>query len=156
MESAEEVIRLSGNVMVHADAKAFRLRHSSLWEFPPSAPQHLPEPGIVEVTRQTMAGAIYAGFQRSAAARIADELPPEDSLFRYIYSIATMYHTTHSTTITMRRAAKRLAEAGHHRGADRCLHVVREEQGHDKLALNDLAAFGLPAERFVERFYPRG
>ena len=156
MESAAEVIRLSNNVMVHSDTKAFRLRHSSFWEFPPSAPQHLPEPGSVEVTRQTMAGAIYAGFQRSAAERVLGEPPQEDSLFRYIYSIATMYHTTYSTTITMRQAAARLAALGHHRGADRCLHVVREEKGHDKLALNDLAAFGLQAEKFVERFYPRG
>jgi hypothetical protein len=83
-------------------------------------------------------------------------MPPEDSLFRYIYSIATMYHSTHSTPIVMRRAATRLAAAGHHRAADRCLHVVREEQGHDTLALKDLAALGLPAERFVERFHPRG
>jgi hypothetical protein len=156
MESIEEVIRLSQNVMVHAGAKAFRLRHSSFWEFPPSAPQHIPEPGSVDVSRQTMAGAIYAGFQRSAAERILGEPPQEDSLFRYIYSIATMYHTTHSTTITMRRASARLAAMGHHRGADRCLHVVREEQGHDKLALHDLTALGLQAEKFVERFYPRG
>jgi hypothetical protein len=156
MESIEEVIRLSQNVMVHAGAKAFRLRHSSFWEFPPNAPQHIPEPGSVDVTRQTMAGAIYAGFQSSAAERMLAEPPREDSLFRYIYSIATMYHTTHSTTIIMGQASARLATMGHHRGADRCLHVVREEKGHDKLALHDLTALGLQAEKFVERFYPRG
>ena len=85
-----------------------------------------------------------------------EDLPPEDSLFRYIYSIATMYHTTHSTSVTMRRAAERLAAMGHQRGANRCLDVVREEKGHDTLALHDLAAFGLKAEKFVEQFHPRG
>jgi hypothetical protein len=55
----------------------------------------------------------------------------------------------------MRRVAERLAARGQHAAATHCLHVAREEAGHDTLALRDLTALALPTQEFVARLRPK-
>ena len=150
-----EIVQFAANLMAVATDKGFRLRHSPVWQFPAVAPS-LHQRGDVEVTRQMLAAAIYAGYRVNQKDDGSTETPPEGSLLRYIYSLANMYHTTHSTVLVQRRAEERLREGGHDLGAARSRQVVEEEEGHDLLALRDLAAFGVRAEEFVERFQPKG
>jgi hypothetical protein len=97
-----------------------------------------------------MAGAYYAGL-RSADAHGRSQQQVAPSLLSHIYGLASAYQTTHATPRAMRRVAERLAAIGDTAAASYCLAVVREEDGHDRLALNDLAALGLPADDFVAR-----
>jgi hypothetical protein len=55
----------------------------------------------------------------------------------------------------MRRVAARFAELGRGDIAERCLRVAVEEQGHDRLALDDLDALGYDGEALVERLKPK-
>jgi hypothetical protein len=152
METFVESVRLSGSVALQASPRKFRLHRSYLWEFAPFD-ESLPAIGDVNVTRQTMAGAIFAGLPpKSSGERGGDE---SRSLLSYIYDLAMAYHTTHSTPPTMRRAAERLAAKGQHGAAKFCLRVAEEESGDDLLALQDLAALGVPAEPYVQRVRPQ-
>lgn len=155
MEPVVESVRVSRNVLVRASSNSFRLQRVSVWEFGSTA-ELLPALGNSDFTRQTMAGAIHAGYLASPSKERETTQPGQvNPLLSYIYSLSTSYHTTHVTPPTMRFAASRLHAAGHTAGAARCLHVAREEKGHDVLALKDIAAFGLPAQEFVARVRPR-
>lgn len=154
MDEVVESVHLSGSVAAQASSSGFRIHQSFLWEFAPFD-ESLPKAGNAAVTRQTMAAAIYAGLPAGLDPAEATARTRPLGLLRYVYSLATAYHTTHATPPTLRRAAGFLEARAKHVAAARCLRIAEQETGHDALALKDIAAFGLPAEDFIARVRPR-
>jgi len=97
-------------------------------------------------------GAINLGF-----ARIEQRLArPDFTLAGYIVALVGAYHTSVDTPRNLLRAAKRFEELGRPEVAAYLEERAREETGHDRLALKDLRALGVPAERLVANFIPQG
>jgi pyrroloquinoline quinone (PQQ) biosynthesis protein C len=97
-------------------------------------------------------GAINLGF-----ARIRENLAaPTPSLVGYVVALIGAYHTSVDTPRNLMRAAGRFEELGRPEVAAYLEERAREETGHDRLALKDLRALGMPAERLVANFMPEG
>ena len=97
-------------------------------------------------------GAINLGF-----ARIEQRLArPDFTLAGYIVALVGAYHTSVDTPRNLLRAAKRFEQLGRPEVAAYLEERAREETGHDRLALKDLRALGVPAERLVANFIPEG
>jgi hypothetical protein len=157
MESFREAVRLAPRIFLKASPQKFRWHRLSPFDISPSTESFL-EIGDPDVTRQMMAGALYAGLKAlDANKNLGDESVTHTapSLLRYIHSLAASYQTTQTTPPTMRRVAKILTERNQHISASYCLHVAEQEFGHDTLALMDIAALGLPAQEFVARLRPK-
>jgi pyrroloquinoline quinone (PQQ) biosynthesis protein C len=97
-------------------------------------------------------GAINLGFT-GIEKRLAR---PEPTLAGYIVALVGAYHTSVHTPRNLRRAAKRFEELGRPEVAAYLELRAREETGHDRLALKDLRALGVPGERLVASFMPEG
>jgi hypothetical protein len=97
-------------------------------------------------------GAINLAFSRieSSLAR------PQPSLAGYIVALVGAYHTSVDTPRNLRRAASRFEQLGRPEVAVYLEQRAREETGHDRLALKDLRALGVPGERLVANFIPEG
>ena len=97
-------------------------------------------------------GAINLGF-----AGIEQRLArPEPTLIGYAVALVGAYHTSVDTPRNLRHAAGRFEELGRPEVAAYLEERAREETGHDRLALKDLRALGLPAERLVANYIPEG
>jgi hypothetical protein len=97
-------------------------------------------------------GAINLGF-----AGIENRLArPDLTLAGYIVALVGAYHTSVDTPRNLRRAASRFQELGRPEVAAYLEERAREETGHDRLALKDLRALGVPGERLVANFIPEG
>jgi hypothetical protein len=97
-------------------------------------------------------GAINLGF-----ARIEQRLArPEPTIIGYVVALIGAYHTSVDTPRNLRRAAKRFEELGRPEVAAYLEERAREETGHDRLALKDLRALGVPGERLVANYIPEG
>jgi pyrroloquinoline quinone (PQQ) biosynthesis protein C len=97
-------------------------------------------------------GAINLGF-----ARIEKRLArPDPTLAGYIVALVGAYHTSVDTPRNLQCAARRFNELGRPEVAAYLEERAREETGHDRLALKDLRALGVPAERLVANFIPEG
>ncbi|MGY8634583.1 hypothetical protein RAD15_19075 [Bradyrhizobium sp. 14AA] len=97
-------------------------------------------------------GAINLGF-----ATIEKKLArPDPTLVGYVVALVGAYHTSVDTPRNLRRAARRFSELGRPEVADYLEERAREESGHDRLALKDLRALGVPGERLVANFIPEG
>jgi hypothetical protein len=81
---------------------------------------------------------------------------PDPTLAGYIVALAGAYHTSVDTPRNLRRAASRFNELGRPEVAAYLEERAREETGHDRLALKDLGALGVPGERLVANFIPEG
>ena len=97
-------------------------------------------------------GAINLGFA-GIEKRLAR---PEPTLAGYVVALVGAYHTSVDTPRNLRRAAKRFEELGRPEVAAYLEVRAREETGHDRLALKDLRALGVPGERLVANFMPEG
>jgi len=97
-------------------------------------------------------GAINLGFA-GIENRLARQAP---TLVGYIVALVGAYHTSVDTPRNLRRAASRFKELRRPEVAAYLEARAREETGHDRLALKDLRALGVPAERLVARFIPEG
>ncbi|ACY19266.1 iron-containing redox enzyme family protein [Haliangium ochraceum] len=106
--------------------------------------------GSAVTTRQLLDGAIAAAG-RDAGPR--GEAPPL-SAARWAWRLAGYYRTTHATPRLMATAAERFAASGRDALAAWARDKVREETGHDRLALRDLGALGFDPERLVETLIP--
>jgi len=96
--------------------------------------------------------AINLGF-----ARIENQLArPHPTLAGYIVALVGAYHTSVDTPRNLQRAANRFEELGRPEIAAYLEERAREETGHDRLALKDLRALGVPGERLVANFMPPG
>jgi hypothetical protein len=97
-------------------------------------------------------GALNLGF-----AGIENRLArPDPTVTGYIVALVGAYHTSVDTPRNLRRAASRFKELGRPEVAAYLEERAREETGHDKLALKDLRALGVPGERLVAKFIPEG
>jgi hypothetical protein len=97
-------------------------------------------------------GAINLGF-----AGIEKQLAcPDPTLVGYAVALIGAYHTSVDTPHNLRRAASRFEELERPEVAAYLEERALEETGHDRLALKDLHALGLPAERLVANFFPEG
>jgi len=97
-------------------------------------------------------GAINLGFA-GIEKRVAR---PDPTLVGYIVAVVGAYHTSVDTPRNLQRAARRFNELGRPEVAAYLEERAREETGHDRLALKDLRALGVPAERLVANFMPEG
>lgn len=123
-------------------------------------------PGSVPTTRSLLDGAVMAGWSagcRRAGLPSSDAtdassgsatalLGPESWAFRLV----CLYHTTHATPALMAEASTRFARAGRSALAQWAATKAREEQGHDVLALRDLAELGYDAPALVRALVPAG
>jgi hypothetical protein len=91
----------------------------------------------------------FAGIEQSLAR-------PEPTLVGYAVALVGAYHTSVDTPRNLRHAAGRFEELGRPEVAAYLEERAREETGHDRLALKDLRALGLPAERLVANYIPEG
>jgi pyrroloquinoline quinone (PQQ) biosynthesis protein C len=97
-------------------------------------------------------GAINLAF-----ARIENRLArPQPTIPSYILALVGAYHTSVDTPRNLRRAGSRFEELGRPEVAAYLEERAREETGHDRLALKDLRALGVPGERLVANFIPEG
>ena len=97
-------------------------------------------------------GAINLAF-----ARIEKRLAhPEPTLPGYIVALVGAYRTSVDTARNLRRAASRFEELGRPEVVSYLEMRAREETGHDRLALKDMHALGVPGERLVANFMPEG
>jgi hypothetical protein len=103
-------------------------------------------------TVRLLDAAINLGFARieSRAAR------PNPTIVGYVVALVGAYHTSVDTPRNLRRAAKRFQELGRPEVAAYLDERAREETGHDRLALKDLRALGVPGELLVANFIPDG
>src|SRR6266702_5811914 len=97
-------------------------------------------------------GAINLGFT-GIEKRLAR---PDPTIAGYIVALAGAYHTSVDTPRNLRRAASRFKKLGRSEVAAYLEERAREETGHDRLALKDLRALGVPGERLVASFIPEG
>ncbi len=97
-------------------------------------------------------GAINLAFSR-IESRLAR---PEPTLAGYIVALVGAYHTSVDTPRNLGRAASRFEALGRPEVASYLEARAREETGHDRLALKDLRALGVPGERLVANFIPEG
>lgn len=104
-------------------------------------------------TRQLLAAALAAGAVRHRAGGAGPGEKP--SLPRYIYALASNYHTTRATPLTMRHVGARLRNRRDETLARYCEEVADQETGHDRLVLEDLEALGIRADAFVSDVRPR-
>jgi pyrroloquinoline quinone (PQQ) biosynthesis protein C len=109
-------------------------------------------PGTPATTIGLLDGAInlgFSGIEKPAAT-------PEPTIPAYIAALVGAYHTSVDTPRNLRRAAARFAELGRPEVAAYLEQRAREETGHDRLALKDLRALGVPGERLVANYIPEG
>ncbi len=97
-------------------------------------------------------GAINLGFA-GIEKRLAR---PDPTLVGYIVALVGAYHTSVDTPRNLQCAAMRFNELGRPEVAAYLEERAREETGHDRLALKDLRALGVPAERLVANLIPEG
>jgi hypothetical protein len=103
-------------------------------------------------TVRLLDGAIKLGFA-GIEKRLAR---PDLTLAGYVVALVGAYHTSVHTPRNLRRAAKRFEELERPEVAAYLEVRAREETGHDRLALKDLRALGVPGERLVANFMPEG
>jgi hypothetical protein len=78
------------------------------------------------------------------------------SLPQYALDLVGSYHNSGRTVGNYLKAAKRFRALGRADIASYLERHAREENGHERLALRDLNALNLPAERIVENLVPEG
>jgi len=108
--------------------------------------------GSMGSTIMLLDGAINLGFS-GIEKRLAR---PDLTLAGYIVALVGAYHTSVDTPRNLRCAARRFEELGRPEVAAYLEERAREETGHDRLALKDLRALGVPGERLVANFKPEG
>ena len=108
--------------------------------------------GAAGSTVRLLDGAINLGFA-GIEKRLAR---PDPTVVGYIVALVGAYHTSVDTPRNLQRAASRFNELGRPEVAAYLEERAREETGHDRLALKDLRALGVPGERLVANFIPEG
>jgi hypothetical protein len=115
--------------------------------------------GTLVSTTGLLDGAISLAFEQTDRRfEQTDSQPAAQSpnLLRYIYALAGAYHTAKDTPRNLLWAAEHFKEIGRPEVTAYLEMRAREETGHERLALKDLRALGLPAERIVANLVPVG
>ena len=149
-----EWVNVAGNISIVARESG------EVWFHTPSGTKEIVDPfatpmtgvGSPGSTVGLLDGAINLGF-----AAIEKRLAcPEPTVAGYIVALVGAYHTSVDTPRNLRRAASRFNEMGRPEVAAYLEERAREETGHDRLALKDLRALGVPGERLVANYIPDG
>jgi hypothetical protein len=116
--------------------------------------------GTLISTTGLLDGAISLAFEQTDSRLAQPDSRPGaqegPDLLRYIYALAGAYHTARDTPRNLLWAAERFKEIGRPEVTAYLEMRAREETGHEQLALKDLRALGLPAERIVANLVPAG
>ncbi len=115
--------------------------------------------GSLTSTTGLLDGAINLAFEQTdSRLGPAGGAPtaPGPNLLRYIYALAGAYHTAKDTPRNLLRAADHFKSIGRPEVTAYLVMRAKEETGHERLALKDLRALGLPAERIVANLVPAG
>jgi Iron-containing redox enzyme len=115
--------------------------------------------GTLVSTTGLLDGAISLAFEQADSRfEQTDSQPVAQSpnLLRYIYALAGAYHTAKDTPRNLLWAAERFKGIGRPEVTAYLEMRAREETGHERLALKDLRALGMPAERIVAKLVPVG
>ena len=147
-------------VNVRGDISIIARESGEVWFHTPSGTKELVDPfatpmtgvGAAGSTVGLLDGAINLGFA-GIEKRLAR---PDPTVAGYIVALVGAYHTSVDTPRNLRRAASRFNELGRPEVAAYLEERAREETGHDRLALKDLRALGVPGERLVANFIPEG
>ena len=147
-------------VNVSADISIIARESGEVWFHPQNGAQRGQDPfaapmkgaGTPGSTVGLLDGAINLAFT-GIENRLAR---PEPTIAGYILALVGAYHTSVDTPRNLRRAASRFSELGRPEVAAYLEDRAREETGHDRLALKDLRALGVPGERLVANFIPEG
>jgi hypothetical protein len=147
-------------VKVTDDISIIARESGEVWFRTPSGTKEIADPFAMPMTGEGSAGstvglldgAINLGFV-GIEKRLAR---PEPTVAAYIIALVGAYHTSVDTPRNLRRAASRFNELGRPEVAAYLEERAREETGHDRLALKDLRALGVPGERLVANFIPEG
>jgi hypothetical protein len=149
-----EWVNVTGDVSIIARESGevwFHTRSSANEGFDPFATP-MKGAGAPGSTVRLLDGAInlgFAGIENRLARR-------EPTVAAYIVALVGAYHTSVDTPRNLRCAASRFKELGRPEVAAYLEDRAREETGHDRLALKDLRALGVPAERLVASYIPEG
>jgi hypothetical protein len=147
-------------VNVTGDISIIARESGEVWFHSPSTTKGALDPFAAPMTGAGSAGstvglldgAISLGF-----SGIEKQLAhPNTTIAGYIVALVGAYHTSVDTPRNLRRAAERFNKLGRPEVAAYLEERAREETGHDRLALKDLRALGVPAERLVANFIPEG
>jgi hypothetical protein len=147
-------------VTVTGDISIIARESGEVWFHSPSGTKEGVDPfatpmtgaGAAGSTVGLLDGAINLGFA-GIEKRLAR---PDPTLVNYTVALVGAYHTSVDTPRNLQRAARRFNELGRPEVGAYLEERAREETGHDRLALKDLRALGLPAERLVANFIPEG
>jgi len=115
--------------------------------------------GTLVSTTGLLDGAISLAFEQTDSRFEPTESGPAaqgPNLLRYIYALAGAYHTAKDTPRNLLRAAEHFKSIGRPEVTAYLVMRAKEETGHERLALKDLRALGLPAERIVANLVPAG
>ena len=147
-------------VNITGDISIIARESGEVWFHSPSGAKENVDPfatpmtgaGALGSTVGLLDGAINLGFS-GIEKRLAR---PDLTLAGYIVALVGAYHTSVDTPRNLRCAARRFEELGRPEVAAYLEERAREETGHDRLALKDLRALGVPGERLVANFMPEG
>jgi hypothetical protein len=142
-----------GNIAVISDDTG-KCRFLDLDGFGGSLPFSSPMtgPGSRGSTAALLTGAVALGLDGHIAALRACAT----SLGEYVLDLIGSYHNSRRTVPNYLKAARRFRRHGRLDIASYLERHAREENGHERLALRDLQALNLPAERIVEKLIPDG
>src|SRR5262249_24280748 len=113
--------------------------------------------GTLVTTTGLLDGAISLAFEQTDRRSGQTDSAPggeRPNLLRYIYALASAYHTAKDTPRNLLRAAEHFKSIGRPEVTAYLVMRAKEETGHERLALKDLRALGLPAERVVADLLP--
>jgi hypothetical protein len=145
-----EWVNVTGDISIIARETGEVWFHTKQENDPFAAP--MTGAGTEGSTVRLLDGAINLGF-----AAIEQQLAqPAPTIPGYILALVGAYHTSVDTPRNLRRAAKRFGDLGRPEVAAYLEERAREETGHDRLALKDLKALGVPGERLVANLMPEG
>jgi hypothetical protein len=147
-------------VTVTGDISIIARESGEVWFHTPSGTKEGADPFATAMTGEGSAGStvgLLDGALNLGFAGIEKRLArPDPTLVGYIVALVGAYHTSVDTPRNLQRAASRFNELGRPEVAAYLEERAREETGHDRLALKDLRALGLSAERLVANFIPEG
>ena len=114
--------------------------------------------GTLISTTGLLDGAISLAFEQTDSRFEQTQSGPVEgpNLLRYIYALAGAYHTAKDTPRNLLHAAEHFKDIGRPEVTAYLVMRAKEETGHERLALKDLRALGLPAERIVANLVPAG
>lgn len=148
--AALEWAAIGPDAVVIATPRRAWLHRPDPWGADPFRAPMTHAPGDLAATGWLLEGAVAVGARAAGPA----PSPPPMTCRRWVWRLAGLYHLTTHTPGLLRVAEAKFRAAGRPALAEWAADKARDEAGHDRLALRDLRALGLPAEAVVEALQP--